>query len=161
MQCLTHGTRSWVTRWKGQSFFILLRLQRASLLTVTRCLSIFVCGRQISSCFHILTLILYDFVSKAQLLYFPHHELSCIGVLSSLRPFLIFLKFTLFQFFFLTFHNAERFKSRKIVLKLAVQCKCEEKSPVSGEYMRTPPTIMRMMRTSFWRRLNQFINSKV
>lgn len=72
-----------------------------------------------------------------------------------------FLNLLSSNFFFLTFNNAERFKSRKIVLKPAVQCKCEEKSSVSGEYMRTPPTIMRMMRTSFWRRLNQFINSKV
>lgn len=31
----------------------------------------------------IFTLILYDFVSKAQLLHFPLYELSCIGALSS------------------------------------------------------------------------------
>lgn len=116
-----------------------LRLQFALLLAVTSCLSIFLCRRQISSCFYILALILYDFLSKAQLMYFPHHELSCIRAPSSLSPFLILLKFTLFHFFFLTFNNAERFKSRKIVLKLSVQCNFEEKKvPVSGEYEDTP-----------------------
>lgn len=134
-----------MTRWKGQSFFIPSRLQRASLLAVTSCLSIFLCGRQISSCFHILTLILYDFVSKAQLLYFSSPwalQYHCSVFIEPLPRLLL-------SSFFLTFSNTERFKSLKIVSELSVQCNfvLYEDTPYNYE--------------SFWRTLHQFITPKV
>lgn len=49
---------------------------------------------------------------------FPHHELSCISAPSSSSLFLVFYALP----FFLTFNNTEKFKSRKIVLELSVQC---------------------------------------